>query len=259
MIWDYFNYLGPLAALFWLAAGWQALVKKNKRAVVILTLAGIVCLGLFIGLLWHGQMRPPFRTMGETRLWYSFFLAGAGLWTYLRWPYVWLPAFSNLLAVVFVIINLAKPEIHSITLMPALQSPFFIPHVTAYMLSYAMMAVATITSIILLRKGSAAPEPELHNFLDNVVYLGFGFLMLGLLSGALWAKEAWGNYWSWDPKETWAFITASAYLIFIHLRLRKAFPKLALVMLPLALVLLMITWLGVSYLPSAQGSVHVYS
>ena len=80
-----------------------------------------------------------------------------------------------------------------------------------------------------------------------------------MLSGALWAKEAWGHYWSWDPKETWAFITAAGYLLYIHMRLRPANQRLTLLTLPLAFILLMITWLGVSLLPSASGSIHVYS
>ena len=54
---------------------------------------------------------------------------------------------------------------------------------------------------------------------DNLVYAGVAFLSIGMLLGSLWAKEAWGNYWSWDPKETWAVITWMGYLIYIHLRL----------------------------------------
>jgi ABC-type transport system involved in cytochrome c biogenesis permease subunit len=95
--------------------------------------------------------------------------------------------------------------------------------------------------------------------LDNVVHIGCGFLLLGLLTGAAWAKESWGHYWSWDPKETWAFITVAAYSVFIHLRIQNRWPRLTLALLPVAFILLMITWLGVSYLPSAHGSVHVYS
>ena len=74
-----------------------------------------------------------------------------------------------------------------------------------------------------------------------------------------WAKEAWGHYWSWDPKETWAFVTAAAYLVYIHLRLRHAPERVVLWTLPISFILLMITWIGVNYLPAAQGSIHVYS
>ena len=61
------------------------------------------------------------------------------------------------------------------------------------------------------------------NFLDNLSYrtigIGFCFLTLGILSGAVWANETWGNYWSWDPKETWAFITWLTFAIYLHTRL----------------------------------------
>jgi cytochrome c-type biogenesis protein CcsB len=61
--------------------------------------------------------------------------------------------------------------------------------------------------------------------LDNGSYrsigLGFALLTLGILSGAVWANEAWGSYWSWDPKETWAFITWLVYAIYLHIRLNK--------------------------------------
>lgn len=60
-------------------------------------------------------------------------------------------------------------------------------------------------------------------FLDNLSYrtigIGFCLLTLGILSGAVWANETWGNYWSWDPKETWAFITWLTFAIYLHSRL----------------------------------------
>jgi len=93
----------------------------------------------------------------------------------------------------------------------------------------------------------------------NLVYTGFAFLTFGLLFGALWAKVAWGHYWTWDPKETWAFITWLMYLIYIHYRYHK--PKnilFPLWTLSLAFVILLIAWFGINYLPSAQNSVHVY-
>ena len=64
---------------------------------------------------------------------------------------------------------------------------------------------------------------SLLRILDNLSYrtigIGFCFLTLGILSGAVWANETWGNYWSWDPKETWAFITWLTFATYLHSRL----------------------------------------
>ncbi|KAJ0773681.1 Cytochrome c biogenesis protein CcsA [Helianthus annuus] len=55
----------------------------------------------------------------------------------------------------------------------------------------------------------------------RVISLGFIFLTIGILSGAVWANEAWGSYWSWDPKETWAFINWIVFTIYLHTRTNK--------------------------------------
>lgn len=172
-------------------------------------------IGYFIAGLWEYLQRPPLRTMGETRLWYSFFMGIAGLLTYIRWKYRWILSFSTLLSTVFVVINLLKPEIHDQSLMPALQSVWFIPHVTVYMFSYSVLGCAFIIAVT----GLFCHKEEYLQTADNLVYAGVAFLSIGMLLGSLWAKEAWGNYWSWDPKETWAVITWMGYLIYIHLRL----------------------------------------
>lgn len=259
MTWDVFVWFAAPSALCWLTAG-VAAFRGASRLAAVLMLGGIGIFAAFIAGLWLGLERPPLRTMGETRLWYSFFLAVVGYVTYRHWRYPWMPLFSGIVATVFIAVNLAKPEIHSIALMPALQSRYFIPHVTAYILSYAMLGAATIASGMQLAKmRRGGPDAGLYDFTDNIVHIGFGFLALGMLTGALWAKEAWGHYWSWDPKETWAFITGAAYLAYIHARVHGAKGKAVLWILPVAFMLLLITWLGVSYLPSAQGSIHVYS
>src|SRR3712207_9199725 len=87
------------------------------------------------------------------------------------------------------------------------------------------------------------------------------FLTIGMLFGALWPKEAWGPYWSWDPKETWAAAPWLAYLVYIHYRLnRQSTAKVALWILLINFVLLQMCWWGINYLPSAQGtSVHTYN
>ena len=99
------------------------------------------------------------------------------------------------------------------------------------------------------------------NLCDNLVYVGTAFLTIGMLFGALWAKEAWGHYWSWDPKETWAAATWLGNLLYIHFRFQKNKQyRAALGILVFAFILLQVCWFGVNYLPSAQGnSVHVYN
>ena len=259
MTWSEFLVFSIPVICLWVSAAILVFTNISRKFIDALMLAGIaVCAAFIIGL-WIGQERPPMRTMGETRLWYSFFLSLVGFITYKHWKYKWLLSFSALVACIFVCINILKPEIHSKHLMPALQSYWFIPHVTVYILSYSMLGAAAIASIIQLRRLKFGdPDNNLYHLMDNLVYAGFGFLMLGMLMGCAWAKEAWGNYWSWDPKETWAFLTAAAYLIYIHARLKKYHPKFTLWVLLAAFILLMITWLGVNYLPAARGSIHVY-
>nr|YP_009570237.1 cytochrome c heme attachment protein [Pisonia aculeata]QBC69124.1 cytochrome c heme attachment protein [Pisonia aculeata] len=62
---------------------------------------------------------------------------------------------------------------------------------------------------------------QLNHWSYRVISLGFIFLTIGILSGAVWANEAWGSYWNWDPKETWAFITWTIFAIYLHIRTNK--------------------------------------
>ena len=261
MSWDYFALFAIVALLFW---GWGAFAAwRGKRPAVVYT---FTCLGLvvffsFIVGMWISLERPPMRTMGETRLWYTFFLPLAGIITYGRWKYKWILGFSTILSLVFVCINIFKPEIHNKTLMPALQSPWFTPHVIVYMFAYAMLGAATVMAVYLLwfkKKGIERHEMALC---DNLTYVGLAFMTLGMLSGAVWAKAAWGHYWAWDPKETWAAATWFSYLAYIHFRLgRPAAHRKALVGLLVSFLLLQMCWYGINYLPSAQGvSVHTYN
>ena len=254
--WEHFIFFAIASVLLWAAGAWAA--WRNKASIAYTTtILGLLVFFGFILMMWVSLERPPLRTMGETRLWYSFFLPLAGIIVYFRWHYKWILSFSTVLALVFICINLLKPEIHSKTLMPALQSPYFVPHVIVYMFAYAVFGVATLMALWMLMKGkSAAAQP-----LDNLVYVGLAFMTIGMLFGALWAKEAWGHYWSWDPKETWAAITWFAYLVYVHYRqLPTHKPRLALWILIGSFVLLQMCWWGINFLPSAQGSsVHVYS
>jgi len=258
MIWNYFLVTASVSTASW---GIAALVHKKEWLRNSFVLIGILSMALFIGFLWVQLERPPLRTLGETRLWYAFFLPIIGFITYWRWRYNWMLYYSLILSLLFLLINYMHPENFSKTLMPALQSPWFVPHVVVYMFAYAFLAASSLVAIrglYLLYKNKLTSKVML--MADNLVYLGFAFLTLGLLFGALWAKEAWGHYWTWDPKETWAFITWMGYLIYIHFRYQQASKlKASLWILALAFVVLLVCWFGVNYLPSAQFSVHTYS
>lgn len=170
-------------------------------------------------------------------------------------------AYTLTLAVLFMFINIMNPETFDKTLMPALQSPWFIPHVVVYIIAYAFLAVSSLTALkgLVLMKKNMDFDPTLK-LADNSVYLGFAFLTFGLLFGALWAKEAWGHYWTWDPKETWALLTWLVYLIYIHLRIKKKTNTTqALWILTFAFIILLVCWFGINYLPAAQNSLHIYS
>ena len=255
MTWDLFIWFGISASALSAAAAVLSLSDKRRLAVTFST-ASLLSLASFIALLWISLERPPLRTMGETRLWYSIFALISGLFTYIRWRYKWILSFSTVLATVFIIINILKPEIHDQSLMPALQSPWFIPHVTVYMFSYSLMGCAFLIAVYGLFK----PQKDMLDAADTLIYIGTAFLTFGMLSGAIWAKEAWGHYWSWDPKETWALVTWLSYLLYMHLRIMGKVSRKALYLLLIfSFLCLQMCWWGVNYLPAAQDSVHVYN
>ncbi len=262
MTWSIFIYFALAAVLFWIIGAYASWRGKSMLAYSG-TLLGLAVFFSFIVGMWISLERPPLRTMGETRLWYSFFLPLAGIIVYSRWRYKWILSFSTLLATVFICVNLFKPEIHNKTLMPALQSPWFAPHVIVYMFCYALLGAAAVMALYLLLKqnGRHASRQAEMEICDNLVYVGLSFMTFGMLFGALWAKEAWGHYWAWDPKETWAAITWFSYLVYIHYRLaRPHSERAALCMLLACFLLLQMCWWGINYLPAAQGaSVHTYN
>ena len=189
MDWSYFIYFAAPALLCWIGGAWLAYRPSFSKGAVAWTVFGLVIFSAFIVGMWISLERPPLRTMGETRLWYSFFLPVAGVITYVRWRYKWILSFSTLLAFVFICVNLFKPEIHNKTLMPALQSPWFAPHVIVYMFSYAMLGAAALIAIyLLIRARKKGIDEGMMSLCDNLVYVGMAFLTIGMLFGALWAK-----------------------------------------------------------------------
>ncbi|HPW78972.1 MAG TPA: cytochrome c biogenesis protein CcsA [Bacteroidales bacterium] len=258
MTWEHLILFACVAAVFWITGSVLALlhVKRNHIWTIVTYTAGIIIYASFIGGFWVSLQRPPFVTMGETRLWYSLFLSLAGLITYIRWKYKWILSLTTVMSLVFITVNILRPEIHNRVLMPVLQSIWFIPHVTVYMFSYALLACTFLLAIAGLLKPSLDTMPAI----DKLSRAGLSFFTVGMLLGALWAKQAWGDFWTWDPKETWAAVTWLLYALFFHLKeIRPQAKKMIFISLILAFLSLQIGWYGLQYLPSAKGSMHNYA
>nr|YP_010927574.1 cytochrome c biogenesis protein [Cuphea palustris]WKK46492.1 cytochrome c biogenesis protein [Cuphea palustris] len=83
----------------------------------------------------------------------------------------------------------------------------------------------------------------------RIISLGFSFLTIGILSGAVWANEAWGSYWNWDPKETWAFITWTVFAIYLHIRTTKNFESInSAIVASMGFLIIWICYFGVNLL-----------
>ena len=137
-------------------------------------------------------------------------------------------------------------------LPPALQSPLFVPHVAAYMLSYIILAKAAVQALLSFG-GKTPPETELVSYEQGayrVAKLGFPLLTIGLVLGAWWAKLAWGDFWSWDPKELWSLVSWLIFLGYFHLRYMfgTKYPRLnaALVVGGLAAILITLLWVNLA-------------
>lgn len=148
-------------------------------------------------------------------------------------------------------------------LMPALKSAWFTLHIGAAVFSYASFAIAGgggVRYLVTSRKGADEGADALQQ-LDHFCYrlIAFGFLMLTIviLSGCVWAEQAWSTFWSWDPKETWALITWIIYAIYLHQRLRKSWRGKRMAWFAvIALICVLFTFAGVNML---LPGLHAYA
>jgi cytochrome c-type biogenesis protein CcsB len=172
----------------------------------------------------------------------------------------------------------------SAPLVPALKSNWLMMHVSVMMLSYATLMVGAVLAIAFLfvtagqqvelqgnslgiggyrlnadlgtLDSSSTLSPQrlsLAQTLDNISYriigLGFPLLTIGIIAGGVWANEAWGSYWSWDPKETWALITWLFFAAYLHSRITKGWQgRRPAILAATGFVVIWICYLGVNLL-----------
>ncbi|HQG31727.1 MAG TPA: cytochrome c biogenesis protein CcsA, partial [Deltaproteobacteria bacterium] len=128
-------------------------------------------------------------------------------------------------------------------------------HVITCFLGYSSFVVASVSGFFLLRNGHASPEAHpTGTVFYRCVMIGFIFFTVGILTGSVWAQVAWGRYWGWDPKETWALITWLIYAAVLHERIRKGRATKGVAVIALiGLVSVLFTYFGVNYLPGLHS------
>ena len=163
----------------------------------------------------------------------------------------------------------------SLPLVPSLQSNWLMMHVSMMMVSYSILFLGSLFSILyLVFFRFVGKQSVINQFANNItsnlsqvvssksllldridiwsyriIGLGFPFLTIGIISGAVWANEAWGSYWSWDPKETWALITWLVFAMYLHSRLLQGWQgQKAAILGSIGFFVLWICYLGVNFL-----------
>ena len=232
-----------------------------------------ILLFIILGLRWLISGYFPLSNLYESLLFLAWCLLFILLYieekskTRLIWAII-LPI--TFLIITFASLILPQPMQSATPLVPALQSNWLMMHVSMMMLSYSTLILGSLLAILFLVISNTKKidlvlneknsKKQLLENIDNWSYrtigLGFPFLTIGIIAGAVWANEAWGSYWSWDPKETWALITWLVFAAYIHARLSQGWiGKKAAILGSLGFVVVWICYLGVNFL--GQG-LHSY-
>jgi len=267
----------PLA--FWSLSG-----GRSSTAVRLLVAGANLCLTAQLVLRWWESGHFPISNLYESLCFLAWSCTLTQLLVERSWPSPLVPAAATPMAlgcVAFASFALPDRLQEASPLVPALRSSWLVMHVSVIMISYAALLVGSLLSLAVLftdrgnsmelRSSSigsggyrqaqlATPQLQLSSVampaveqLDSLSYrtitVGFLLLSVGLVSGAVWANEAWGSWWSWDPKETWALICWLVYAAYLHTRLIRGWQgrKPALVAAA-GLVVIVVCYIGVNLL-----------
>ena len=239
------------------------LAVRVQIAALLVHTGAIVLRGILMG-------RLPMANQYEFSTAFSWALALVSLIFILKFNFPVLGAFSSpvtLLLAVYAGVQklnelrvIAASGVDSIrNLMPALRSSWLGIHVSTVIVAYGAFGVSFVLSIIFLLRDKMKengfwdthiPQKEkLDTISYRCVSLGMMFLTVTIFIGGIWAENAWGSYWSWDPKETWALVTWVIYLVYLHLRIRRGWSgKTAAIFGAVGFVCVLFTYIGVNTL-----------
>lgn len=243
------------------AIGATVLAKRSERVVLAMIVLGLSAHTLSLGLRWERLGHGPFITMFEilsSNVWSLLLIFAVAYW---RVPPV-RPAAAVVMPILFVIIAwllaVNPDEGH---FPPTYRTVWLYIHVLfgKVFLGAVLIAVG-VAGLILLRRGAIVSErrarlpddAKLENLAFRFMTLGFVFETLMLVAGAVWAQDAWGRYWAWDPLETWSFVTWLTLAFYMHLRVTvRLQPRSSAMLIMTVFVLAFLTFFGVPFISIA--------
>jgi cytochrome c-type biogenesis protein CcsB len=259
------------AALFYIIA-WIFQKRVVGRIAFLVTIVGFLGNLAGFGLRWAesyqlGFGRAPLSNLYESLVFFALSIAALFLLVERRKGNPIMGAFVLPMAFFCMAYASLSPHINDQIqpLLPALKSNWLIAHVVTCFIGYAGFTIAFCLSLmVFVRKDKQEDKssifskiPNLHLLDDlthKMVMLGFLFLTLGIITGAVWANSAWGRYWGWDPKETWSLITWFIYATFLHARLMRGWQgKKTAVLSIVGFGAVLFTYFGVNLLPGLHS------
>ena len=143
---------------------------------------------------------------------------------------------------------------------PALNSPWFLPHILVYVISYLMAAAAfamTVTKFFV--RGDKLRVKQLDGGIYDCVCVLFPCMTMGMLFGAVWANEVWGAFWNWDIKECWSLVTWLMFMTWLHIRRNPGLAKFRDAVMIAGFVCVIVTFFFVNGMNAADTSMHSYN
>ena len=247
---------------------------RLNRLASRLAWGGVVLHALATLLRWReshqaGMGHAPLTNMYESLVFFALCIALIGLVLERRFRQETLGAFIMPLAAFTMAYASFADRIDSgiRPLIPALQSNWLVAHVVTCFIGYGAFAAAAALGLMLLlkrRENDAAatdtarrlPDAAvLDDLIHKTIIFGFLWLSAGIITGAVWAGEAWGTYWTWDPKETWSIITWFFYAFILHIRLTRGWRGKRIACLAvLGFAVVLFTYFGVNFYLSGLHS-----
>ena len=224
-----------------------------------------------LGLRWWLSGHIPLSNGYETMLFMAWVLLVLTIVLFRKFRFIlWIGPLAALCCLLVAMMTGSGSEITP--LMPVLQSPLLSIHVMTVMCAYALFALQMLLGVHALYYSLFTPFPSkarlpvaFHYSLERatalsqlLLYPAVFLLTIGIFLGAVWANVSWGNYWSWDPKESWALITMMIYAIPLHKASIGLFrnPRFYHIYMVCAFFAVLITYFGVNYL---LGGMHSYA